>query len=153
MSHVRTQLRNAVKTRLSTVPAIKAAHNMTRLGRDFQDDNFPIALVAISETSSVNPGGLVGERPVTRSYKIDIQIGVAEDEVDAEDIIDAVCVDVEKAFVKPDLGIGKITNWRYSGTSAIDGQPTATGMLLTETLTYTCDIQTLDAAPDQNLHP
>ncbi len=153
MPHVRTQLRNAIKTRLSTVPSVKGAHNMTRHARDFQSDNFPVALVAVTESSSPNPGGLIGERPVTRRYKIDIQIGVDEDAVDAEDIIDAVCVDVEKAFVKPDFGIGKVTGWAYAGTSAIDAQPTASGILLVETMTYTCDIQTLDSSPDINLHP
>ncbi len=153
MPHVRTQLRNAIKTRLSTVPSVKGAHNMTRHARDFQSDNFPAALVAVTESSSPNSGGLIGERPVTRRYKVDIQIGVDEDAVDAEDIIDAVCVDVEKAFVTPDFGIGKVTNWAYAGTTAIDAQPTSSGVLLVETMTYTCDIQTLDSSPDTNLHP
>ncbi|MDX1216312.1 hypothetical protein GOL99_12280 [Sinorhizobium medicae] len=153
MPHVRTQLRNAIKTRLSTVPSVKGAHNMTRHARDFQSDNFPAALVAVTESSSPNSGGLIGERPVTRRYKVDIQIGVDEDAVDAEDIIDAVCVDVEKAFVMPDFGIGKVTNWAYAGTTAIDAQPTSSGVLLVETMTYTCDIQTLDSSPDINLHP
>lgn len=152
MPHVRTQLRNAIKTRLSTVPSIKGAYNMTRHARDFQTDNLPAALVAITEASLPNPGGLIGERPVTRRYKIDIQVGVEEDTVDAEDVIDAVCVDVEKALTMPDFGIGKITNWAYAGTSAIDAQPTASGLLLVETVTYTCEIQTLDSAPDINLH-
>lgn len=152
MPHVRTQLRNAVKTRLSTIPSIKGAYNMTRHARDFQADNYPAALIAVTEASSPNPGGFIGERPVTRRYKIDIQIGVDEDTVDAEDVIDSVCVDIEKALTKPDFGIGKITNWTYAGTSAIDAQPTASGVLLVETVTYTCEIQTLDSAPDQNLH-
>ena len=152
MPHVRTQLRNAIKTRLSTVPSVKGAYNMTRHARDFQADNYPAALIAVTEASSPNPGGLIGQRPVTRRYKIDIQIGVDEDEVDAEDIIDSVCVDVEKALVLPPAGIGQISNWAYSGTTAIDGQPTSGGMLLVETMTYTCEIQTLDSAPDTNLH-
>ncbi len=153
MPHVRTQLRNALRTRLSTVPSIKSAHNMSRHAREFQSDNYPVALVSVVETSAPNPGGLIGERPVTRSYRISVQIGVDEESVDAEDIIDGVCVDVEKALVLPPSGIGRITNWAYGGTSAIDGQPTASGALLVENMTYTCDIQTLDGAPDINLHP
>ncbi|MDR6664030.1 hypothetical protein [Rhizobium sp. 1399] len=153
MPHVRTQLRNAVKTRLSTIPSIKGAHNMSRHFRDYQHDNFPAALVAVMETSTPQPGGLIGERPVTRSYRIQIQIGVDVDEPDAEDILDAVGLDVEKAFVSPELGIGKVANWVYTGTSAIDGQPTESGFMLTQTLSYTAEIQTLDASPDINLHP
>lgn len=153
MPHVRTQLRNAVKTRLSTIPSIKGAYNASRHFRDYQSDNFPAALVAVMETSAPQPGGLVGERPVTRSYRIQIQIGVDVDEPDAEDILDAVALDVEKAFVKPELGIGKVANWVYTGTSAIDGQATESGLLLVQTLTYTAEIQTLDSAPDRNLHP
>lgn len=152
MPHVRTQLRNAIKTRLSTVPSVKGAYNLTRHAREFQSDNFPAALISVTESSFPNPGGFIAERPVTRRYKIDIQIGVDEDTVDAEDVIDSVCVDIEKALTKPDFGIGKITNWTYAGTSAIDAQPTASGVLLVETVTYTCEIQTLDSAPDINLY-
>ncbi len=77
MPHVRTQLRNAVKKRLSTVPSIKGAHNMSRHGRDFQTSSFRFALVAVTEASTPNPGNpAVGERPVTRRYRVDIQIGV-----------------------------------------------------------------------------
>ncbi|WP_107675019.1 hypothetical protein [Agrobacterium sp. LAD9] len=153
MPHVRTQLRNAVKTRLSTVPSIKGAHNMSRHGRDFQTSNFPVGLVAVTEASTPNPGHpTVGDRPVTRRYRVDIQIGVHEDEADAEDIIESACCDVEKAFVKPDFGFGGVNKWIYTGTTAIDGQPTSSGMLLVETMTYTCEIQTLDSAPDINLY-
>ena len=144
MPHVRTQLRNAVRTRLSTVPSIKGAHNMTRHERKFQPDNFPAAFVAIAEEATPSPGS---------RYKIAVQVAVESNTGDAEDVIDAVCVDIEKALVKPDLGIGKITNWGYAGTTSIDAQPTEDGLLLVETLHYSCDIQTLDSSPDRNLHP
>lgn len=151
MPHVRTQLRNAVKTRLSTVPSLKGVHNMTRHLRDFQTDNFPAALVAIEETSAAAPGSFEGSRPVTRDYRVHLQI-VLDDIGDAEDEIDAVCVDIEKAMVSSSFGIGAVLNWRYEATSAVAAQPTEDGTLITQTLLYAGSIQTLDAEPDRNLH-
>lgn len=152
MPHVRTQLRNAVKTRLSTVPSLKGVHNMTRHLRGFQSDNLPAVLVAVEETSSSAPGSFEGARPVTRDYRVHLQV-VLDDIGDAEDAIDAVCVDVEKAMVSSAFGIGAVTNWRYEATSAVVAQPTEDSTLITQTLLYSGSIQTLDAEPDRNLHP
>lgn len=152
MPHVRTQLRNAVKTRLTTVPSLKGVHNMTRHLRGFQSDNYPAVLVAVEETSSGAPGSFEGSRPVTRDYRVHLHL-VLDDVVDAEDTIDAVSVDVEKAMVSSAFGIGAVQNWRYEGTSAVAAQPTEDSTLITQTLLYSGSIQTLDAEPDRNLHP
>lgn len=151
MPHVRTQLRSAVKTRLSTVPSIKGAHNMSRMLRKFQDDNLPIALVAVSENVSQSPGSMIGQQPQTRSYTIHIRLGVEGDE-EVEDRLEQIAVDVEKAMLKPDFGIGKITNWRYAGASDLNPDEIDCGILCSQLLTYTADIMTLDAEPDRNLH-
>ncbi|TBY57980.1 hypothetical protein E0H39_29635 [Rhizobium leguminosarum bv. viciae] len=152
MPHVRTQLRNAVKTRLSTVPSLKGVYNMTRHLRGFQSDNLPAVLVAVEETSSAAPGSFEGARPVTRDYRVHLQV-VLDDIGDAEDAIDAVCVDVEKAMVSSAFGIGAVQKWKYEATSAVVAQPTEDSTLITQTLLYSGSIQTLDAEPDRNLHP
>lgn len=151
MPHVRTQLRNAVKTRLSTVSALKGAHNMSRLLRTFQEDNLPAALVAVSENVTQSPGSMIGQQPQTRSYTIHVRLGVEGDE-DVEERLEQIAVDVEKAMLKPDFGIGKITNWRYAGASDMNPDDIECGILCSQVLTYTADILTLDSAPDQNLH-
>lgn len=151
MPHVRTQLRNAVKTRLSTVSSLKSAQNMSRMLRKFQDDNLPIALVAVSENVTQSPGSMIGQQPQTRSYTIHVRLGVEGDE-DVEDRLEQIAVDVEKAMLKPDFGIGKVTNWRYAGAGDLNPEEIDCGLLCSQLLTYTADIMTLDAEPDRNLH-
>ena len=151
MPHVRTQLRNAVKTRLLTVPALKSAQNMSRMLRDFQTDSFPLALVAVSESVTQSPGSMIGQQPQTRSYTIHVRLGVVGDD-EVEDRLEQIAVDVEKAMLKPDFGIGKISNWRYAGATDINPDEINCGILCSQLLTYTADIMTLDAEPDRNLH-
>jgi len=152
MPHVRTQLRNAVKTRLSTVSSLKGAHNITRLERGFQADNFPVALIAISESGATQPGSFEGSKPVTRSYQIAIEVAVQEEMADPEDALDAVCLDIEKAMTSSEFGIGAVQNWRYLETSPVHDRPTASGSLIAQTIIYSGEIQTLDSEPDRNLH-
>jgi hypothetical protein len=152
MPHVRTQLRNAIKTRLTTVPAIKAAYNVSRLNRKFQSHNFPLALVNADEVVTQSPGSFPGQQPQTRTYKVEIQLAAIDEDNDPEAIVDAIAVDVEKAFVRPDFGIGKVTNWRLISSATGDGASLECGDIVSQMLTYTADIMTLDSAPDRNLH-
>lgn len=152
MPHVRTQLRNAIKTRLTTVPAIRAAYNLSRLNRKFQSHNFPLAVVNADEVVTQSPGSFPGQQPQTRTYKVDIQIVAIDEEDDPEAVLDAIAVDVEKAFVRPDFGIGKVTNWRLVSSGTADSASLECGDIISQMLTYTGDIQTLDSAPEQNLH-
>ncbi|MBB3521001.1 hypothetical protein [Rhizobium sp. BK456] len=151
MPHVRTQLRNAVKTRLSTVPSIKSAQNASRFLRKFQDDNLPIALVGVSETVTQAAGSMIGQQPQTRSYTIHVRLGVHGDD-DVEDRLEQIAVDVEKALLFPVTGIGKISNWKYAGAEDLAPAEIECGILCSQLLTYTADIWTLDAEPDRNLH-
>lgn len=153
MPHVRTQLRNAIKTRLETVSGIRAAYNLSRLTRQFQSQNFPNALVNLTENVTQSAGGLVGQQPVTRSYRIDIQLGILEDGDDPEAAVEALAVDVERALIRPDFGIGRVTNWRLVGSGAGEVAEIECGNVVSQVLTYMADIQTLDSAPDQNLTP
>ncbi|MGO7273938.1 hypothetical protein ACCT18_01370 [Rhizobium ruizarguesonis] len=125
---------------------------MSRLLRTFQDDNLPVALVAVSENVTQSPGSMIGQQPQTRSYTIHVRLGVDGDE-DVEERLEQISVDVEKAMLKPDFGIGKITNWRYGGAEDLSPAEIECGILCSQVLTYTADIMTLDAEPDRNLHP
>lgn len=152
MPHVRTQLRNAIKTRLETVSGIRAAYNLSRLNRDFQSHNFPLALVNLTETVTQSAGSFPGEQPQTRSYRVDIQLGAVEDGDDPESALDDLAVDIEKALIRPDFGIGRVTNWRLIGASVGESVELKCGLIGSQILTYSGDLQTLDSAPDQNLH-
>ncbi|GMB82775.1 hypothetical protein NN6n1_35580 [Shinella zoogloeoides] len=152
MPHVRTQLRNAVKTRLTTVPAIRGAYNVSRLNRKFQSHNFPLAVVNADEVVTQSPGSFPGQQPQTRTYKVDIQIVTIDEDDDPESVVDAIAVDIEKAFVRPDFGIGKVTNWRLVSSGTADSASLECGDIISQLLTYTGDIMTLDSAPDQNIH-
>jgi hypothetical protein len=151
MPHVRTQLRNAVKTRLSTVASLKSAQNMSRLLRPFQDDNLPIALVAVSENVTQSAGSMIGQQPQTRSYTIHVRLGV-EGDAEVEDRLEQIAVDVEKALLRPDFGIGRISSWKYAGAEDLAPAEIDCGILCSQNLTYTADIMTLDAEPDRNLY-
>lgn len=152
MAHVRTQLRNAVKSRLETVPGIRAAHNPSRLNRNLQTQSFPCAFVNVDEVVNQSPGSFAGEQPQTRSFRVTIQLGVIDDSRDPEAGLDDLCVDVEKTLVKPDFGIGRVAGWRYTGSGTGTPVEIDNGDMISQILTYTADIMTLDSAPDQNLH-
>ncbi|UFS81561.1 hypothetical protein LPB79_25145 [Rhizobium sp. T136] len=141
-----------MKTRLTAVPAIKGAHNLSRLNRQFQSHNFPCALVNVDETVTLSPGSFPGEQPQTRTCKIDIQVIALDENDDPEGVLDALTVDVEKAFVRPDFGIGRISNWKLVGSGTADSAKIECGDIISQLLTYTADIWTLDAEPDRNLH-
>ncbi|WP_428427321.1 hypothetical protein [Pararhizobium sp.] len=138
-------------TKLEAVSVINSVYASSRLFRKFQTDNFPMALIGIAETSTPTTGSFPGSKPIERRLVISIQIGVEEAVDDAEDILDEACVAVEKALCVPDIGIKGVQDWSYDGTTRVIGQPSASGLLLTQTLTYSCTIRTLDSAPDKNL--
>ncbi len=152
MPHVRTQLRNAIKTRLEAVPGIRAAHNPSRANRTLQSQNLPCVFVNADENVTQSPGSFPGQQPQTRSYSITIQVGVLDDGRDPEERLDGLTVDIEKALVRPDFGIGKIAGWRYTGAGTGVPVDVDNGTMISQVMTYVADIMTLDSAPDQNLH-
>lgn len=152
MAHVRKQLRDAVIARLGTVAAIAGAYPQSRASRAFQNDEFPVALVAVSETASRDGKNPEGQRAIRRSLVVTVRLGIRDDDENAEDVLDACAVETEKALaVSADLGVGSLAGWVYAGTTVIQPYAVSDGMLLAVQLSYTCDVLTLDVAPETNL--
>jgi hypothetical protein len=151
MAHVKKQVRDAVKARLETVAGLSLVADESRIVRPFQSSQFPLALVLVSESiAGVNASQ--GKRVQTRALTIGIRIGVQDEADDVENTLDAIAVDVEKAFANPsDLGIGKLMQWEFAGSSSLSHMPVSDGTLLTVMMTYTCVVQTMSGAPETNL--
>lgn len=151
MPHVKTQVRNGVKSRLSTLPSLAGrSHNASRQARSFQSNDFPLALVSTSEVASYP----AGDETVQRNLVIAITLGVRDDEEDAEDLLDELSVEVEATLKLPSsVGVGKLMLWRYDGSSPISQQPVMDGVMLSQTMTYSCSVLTRRGVADQNLHP
>lgn len=152
MAHVRTQLRNAVIARLKTVSSVAIACSRLRLTRQVQGDEFPIAAVAVTEAGSPVGRGAPGQRPVRRDFSVRVQLATELAE-GADDLLDAIAVDVEKALADPSgLGVGSLTDWAYVGTGDIDGDAAEAGLAVIA-LNWRCAMTTLDSDPETNLHP
>lgn len=149
MMHVKRQIRDGFIRALSALPDLVSAHPASRLLRSFQRSDFPLAIVSIDESASVSgSNGTAGNRQLQRDFQISITLGVHEETADAEDALDELSVAVEKALVKPSsLGIGKLLFWQYLGSGAATGQPLEDGLMLTQTLTYSCAARTSDSDP------
>lgn len=153
MSHIRKQIRDAVKVRLSTVGSLALVDNESRIVREFQSHNLPAALVSVAEAAEREDNNPEGQRVLRRSMQVSVRLCVRDDDEDAEDTLDALTVEAEKALaVSSELGVGSIVGWVYGGASALSPQPVSDGMLLAVTMTYTCAVLTLDSAPETNLY-
>lgn len=149
MTHVKKQIRDGFIRALSALPDLTSAHPASRMLRSFQRSDFPLAIVSVSESASVSgSNGTPGNRQFQRDFQIAVTLGVHDETADAEDALDALSVVAEKALVKPSsLGIGKLLFWQYLGSGAPTGQPTEDGLMLTQTLTYSCSVRTTDSDP------
>jgi len=151
MAHVRTQLRKGVQARLATVAALSGVHDESRIVRGFQQDDFPLALVGVTETVS-GVSDSQGQRVYTRGMSVSIRLCVEDDVENAEDALDGLAVAVEKALLKSsDLGVGKLQQWRLANTSPVTPVAVSEGYMLSQTLTYSCDVMTADSTPETNL--
>lgn len=149
MAHVKTQVREGFIRVLSALPDLVSAHPASRLLRSFQRNDFPLAIVSVSETASVSAAnGTPGNRQLQRDFQIAVTLSVHDETTDAEDALDELSVAAEQALVKPSaLGVGKLLFWQYLGSGAPTGQPTEDGLMLTQTLTYSCSVRTTDTDP------
>ena len=153
MSHVKQQVRDGVKARLATVTALAGAHNASRLARSLQDNEFPAAFVAVSETASRVDKNPEGQRTFRRDLNVVVKVAVKDEGEDAEDTLDECCVAIEKALVESSsIGLGPLANWAYGGTSLITPDAVEDGLMLSVSLNYTCSVLTLDSAPETNLY-
>lgn len=154
--HVKAQVRKAIQSRLvSAVPALEGrVHGYARLGRDFQDDNLPAAIVVVGEVIDPRDSGLIGNREVTRNLTVAVRLCVKAADEDAEDQLDALTVDVEKALVNGAKATGlKLALWKPRGAEqpSFAESGSEAGTLVGVTITYSCSVTTPDSAPDTNI--
>lgn len=149
MTHVKTQIRNGVIEVLKALPDFASAHSASRMLRKFQSTDFPLAIVSVAENVAVSGvNGTPGHRQLQRDMQISVTIGIHEETSDAEDTLDELSVLVEKTLAKPSsLGVGKLLFWRYNGSAEPTGQPTEDGLMLIQTLNFSCSVRTTDTDP------
>ncbi|MGX9991610.1 hypothetical protein ACS4RR_021005 [Rhizobium sp. Z1P35] len=152
--HIRTQVRKGVKAHLSAAVGDVHVHYASRENRKFQPDNFPLALIAVTESprpSSEPPGGRIVDHDVLVNLKVSERTAFD----DLEDRIDAMCLRVEIAMASPgDLGFGKYSNWKIGATSppfeeAMGDETVVWSVVIPITFT----VSTLDTDPGRNINP
>ncbi|WP_343314047.1 hypothetical protein AAIB41_02565 [Brucella sp. BE17] len=154
MAHVKRQVRDGVKNVLKTLPELASVHSVSRTFRSAQRDEFPMALIAVSETIEFADKNPIGSRLLQRNINIDVTLAVRDSVEDAEDILDDLSVSVEKALLMPSsIGAGKLMFWRFNGSGAMNGEPTEDGLIIVQPLNFSCAVMTKDITPDVNLHP
>jgi len=153
MTHVRKQVRDGVKGVLKTLPALSSVHSESRLYRSAQRTEFPMALVSVSENVELADRNPVGNRVLQRNMNIVVTLAVRDSNEDAEDLLDGLAADVEKALLMPSsVGAGKLMHWRFTGAGAMTGEPTGDGVIVVQPLNFSCSILTRDSDPTTNLH-
>jgi len=153
MAHVKRQIRDGVKGVLKALPELVSVHSESRLCRSAQRNEFPMALVAVSESVELADKNPVGNRILQRNMNIAITLAVRDTNDDAEDVLDDLSVAVEKALLMPStVNAGKLMFWRFSGSGTMSGEPTEDGIIVVQPLNFSCSVLTKDSTPDINLH-
>jgi len=153
MAHVKRQIRDGVKGVLKTLPDLASVHSESRLYRSAQRNEFPMALVSVSESVELADKNPVGNRVLQRNMNISVTLAVRDTNDDAEDVLDDLAVAVEKALLMPSsINAGKLMFWRFNGSGTMSGEPTEDGIILVQPLNFSCSVMTKDTEPDVNLH-
>ncbi|CAN7260226.1 hypothetical protein LJR098_001074 [Rhizobium sp. LjRoot98] len=151
--HIRTQVRKGVKAHLAAAVGDLNVHYASRIVRSFQSDNFPLVLIAVTDIPrpSADPTAPIVERDITVSLKVSERTAFE----DVEDRVDAMCLRLEKALVRPgDLGFGKHWGWKVGATSAPELEPlTEDTLLMSVVMPITFTVSTLDTDPSRNINP
>jgi hypothetical protein len=153
LTHIRTQVRNSVKAKLASAIGELHVHNASRLVRGFQADNFPLVLVAVTETL-VPSNEPPGNRTVERQMSVVLKISERTAFDDTEARIDEMCTKIEKAMASPKgMAFGKVWGWTVGGVSAPDLEPLSDDMILMSvTMPITFSLQTTDTDPENNVN-
>ncbi len=151
MRHVKTQLREAVKTKLKSISAFAGVHNFSRITRDLQSSNFPLTMVAVDESIDQDTGYVAGDQPQIRSYSVTIQIGALDNGDDPEAEIEEISIDVEKSLAAGDLGLPTLTGWKFRGSNTASPVEFEFGTMISQVMNYECSLRTLDSAPETTL--
>lgn len=153
MAHVKRQIRDGVKGVLKTLPDLASVHSESRTYRAAQRNEFPMAIVSVSENVELADKNPVGNRVLQRNMQIAVTLAVRDAHDDAEDVLDDLSVAVEKALLMPSsVNAGKLMFWRFTGSGSMSGEPTEDGIIMVQPLNFSCSVMTKDTEPDVNLH-
>jgi hypothetical protein len=98
MAHLRTKIRAALVTALTGLPTVGAHVYKSRL-YPLEPDKLP-ALLIYSANESAEAKGRCVPRIVDKAYMVDV-VAVARATADLDDVLDAVCEEVEIALATP----------------------------------------------------
>lgn len=155
MKHIKQQIRDGVKSVLSSIPELTSVHSESRLLRYFQRDEFPVALVSVSENIQTTSNLPAGNRVLQRNMNIGITLAAHGESVNAEDELDTLSIAVEKALVLPsNIGAGLLLFWNYNGSTSTSASASTTedGTLIAQTLNFSCTVRTKDTDPTININ-
>lgn len=153
MPHVRTQMRKSAIRCLQAEFGDDLVGDVARRLRGFQKSDLPFIAVGVTDTITPTDNNPPGDRVDQRTFTIDVQACLHEDDTFALDLLDAIGTRIEKVMVDGSvLDVGPLTNWRQIGTSGPELVATDGGILLVSTTTYSASMFTADNDPSTNLH-
>jgi hypothetical protein len=152
MAHVRKQVRDAVIARLKREFGDEFVGDAVRTMRPFQKADLPFIAVVVGDRVTPADNNPPGQRILQRDFDVAVRACVHEDDVDALDTLDAISTKIELALINGGvLDVGRLANWRCSGTVGPELQPTDEGILIASTTSFAASMFTLDADPESNL--
>jgi len=154
MSHIRTQIRNAVVAQLRAAGGFGVVDARLRVLRGIQSDQFPIALVSVADAGTAVGKNPPGQRPLQRQVIVSVQVHDIADVEELDEKLDDLAVKVEEALTEPSaLGFGKVLDWTYAGTSAAHEDEAKEMGTSSVTVTYRGTVTTPEGKPSINIHP
>jgi len=155
--HILTQIRRAFTALLSDAVGEDHVHNYSSLGLgNFQSDQYPLALIAVTDTKRTDQEGGYDVRNVTVSVKLAERTSVKR----PEEKIDEMALKIEKVMAKrpDDLGFGKF--WSFEiGTLAppefelIHPTDPEKGVAIFSSLPISFVLHTYTNDPSRNFNP
>lgn len=153
MSHIRTQIRDAVVARLRAAGGFGLVDARLRKLRSIQSDQFPLALVSVSDSAIPVGKNPPGQRPLQRQVIVHVQIHEIADVQELDERLDSLAVRVEETLSDPaSLDFGKVLDWTYAGTSEPDEEEAKEYGTSSLTVTYRGTVTTREGQPSQNIH-
>lgn len=153
MSHIRTQIRDAVVTRLRAAGGFGLVDARLRLLRGIQSDQFPIALVSVADSAVPVGKNPPGQRPLQRQVLVAVQVHDVADVEELDTKLDDLAIKVEEALTDPQaLGFGQTLDWTYVGTSAAHEEEAKEYGTSSVTVTYRGTVTTREGEPSINIH-
>lgn len=153
MSHIRTEVRNAVVAKLRAAGGFGLVEPGLRILRGIQEDQYPIAFVSVSDAGMPVGKNPPGSRPLQRAIKVDVVVGSVNDDVDLDEDLDSLAGRIETALSDPStLGFGKVLDWSYVGTEMPSAEKAAEYGFAAAKVTFRGTVTTQEGQPSTNIH-